>query len=487
MKVQNVHNWRGILTVIGCVCFHTALGNEYIWGCVNVYISSYLYFEGNQHNATTKLLLIFIPIRGFLLGFLFPLGPFLKNKFGITVILLIDSICFLSCFISFIFVKNIYAYIVILSIGFSVPMGLGYITTLDTAWRHFPEKRGLISGIILCAYGSGSFFLNLIAQYIVNPNNLKAKYLPGKVNDEKYFSKEVYKNVPYMWTILVIIWGSLLLIGILLIRNPKRKNTQEWALIQEKEEIPEDEIEVEKRFSLGDVNMMLPINVEVYPIENERGKIVREREEENIDPYSLPDIKTGLKSIQFWVLYTMLTFALIINYTFSFCYKPIGQHFGYSDYFLTVVGTIYVLFMGTTRIPFGYLFQRVKFKILITIIICGMVFCTSFLSIIGRNSEAGYLIIVDLCVIFIGGNFPIYTAMCPRIFGIKYGSQMYGFMAGWCYILAGLLTFFGNYHLPKSIGYNMYLLIPAGFNLVGLIMMWTLLPIKPKWIKTESS
>ena len=219
-KSKSKYNWAGITTIIGCMCIHTTIGSIYLWGCVNGYVCSYLYYEAGEKNATTRHLLMFLPIRGAMLFFLFPLGTYLDRRYGPKPVIIAVAITFMGCFIPFIWMRSMYGYIALLSLGFGVPTGLGYIPPLAVAWRHFPDKKGLVNGVILCAYGSGSFFLNILAQYLVNPNDEKAHYPPGNPNHEKYFKQEVYKNVPQMWIVLVIIWGVLLTIGVILIRDP---------------------------------------------------------------------------------------------------------------------------------------------------------------------------------------------------------------------------------------------------------------------------
>ena len=51
--------------------------------------------------------------------------------------------------------------------------GIIYIPIFDNAFLYFPEKRGLISGIIASAGGFGGFSFSLLAQLIINPNNDK--------------------------------------------------------------------------------------------------------------------------------------------------------------------------------------------------------------------------------------------------------------------------------------------------------------------------
>jgi MFS transporter, OFA family, oxalate/formate antiporter len=53
-------------------------------------------------------------------------------------------------------------------------MGLGigfcYLTPIKCGWEYFPDNKGMVSGIIMLAFGMGSFIFSFIALAVVNPN-----------------------------------------------------------------------------------------------------------------------------------------------------------------------------------------------------------------------------------------------------------------------------------------------------------------------------
>lgn len=83
----------------------------------------------------------------------------------------------------------------------------------------YPEKKGLIAGIIVGSFALGAFFFNFIATGIVNPNNKEpiSYVVDGVIN--KFFEPEVAENVPKMFLILASIYLVVITIGILLIEN----------------------------------------------------------------------------------------------------------------------------------------------------------------------------------------------------------------------------------------------------------------------------
>lgn len=42
---------------------------------------------------------------------------------------------------------------------------------LMCGWDHFPERRGMVSGIIIGGFGFASFFFDMISTSIVNPED----------------------------------------------------------------------------------------------------------------------------------------------------------------------------------------------------------------------------------------------------------------------------------------------------------------------------
>lgn len=83
--------------------------------------------------------------------------------------------------------------------------GLIYMVPLVCSWEHFPERKGLISGIIIGSYGLGSLIYTLVAKRIANPDNLNPTIVIDK--SLSYFDERVAKNVPQMLRVLCIMWA----------------------------------------------------------------------------------------------------------------------------------------------------------------------------------------------------------------------------------------------------------------------------------------
>ncbi|CDW85525.1 UNKNOWN [Stylonychia lemnae] len=47
-----------------------------------------------------------------------------------------------------------------------------YMAPIFAAWMHFPDRKGLVSGVILAGFGLGVFIYNIVSNKIANPQNL---------------------------------------------------------------------------------------------------------------------------------------------------------------------------------------------------------------------------------------------------------------------------------------------------------------------------
>lgn len=58
----------------------------------------------------------------------------------------------------------------------------------------------MVSGLIIAGYGFGAFIFNFVCKAICNPNNVEPSVSfeeDGKI--KKYFPRDVFKNVPFMF------------------------------------------------------------------------------------------------------------------------------------------------------------------------------------------------------------------------------------------------------------------------------------------------
>ena len=86
--------------------------------------------------------------------------------------------------------------------------------------EYFPDRKGLVTGIIVGSYGLGSFIFNLVATKIVNPTGASADIRTPDPN-LTLFHPSVANRVPLLLRILCMVWLCLVLIAASLISKPR--------------------------------------------------------------------------------------------------------------------------------------------------------------------------------------------------------------------------------------------------------------------------
>ena len=68
-------------------------------------------------------------------------------------------------------------------LGFGVTNAMTYMVPVHHGWLWFPERPGLVSGLIICGFGFGALIFNNVSRMIVNPDNESADD-DGKFTDQ---------------------------------------------------------------------------------------------------------------------------------------------------------------------------------------------------------------------------------------------------------------------------------------------------------------
>jgi MFS family permease len=70
-------------------------------------------------------------------------------------------------------VKSFELFLVLYAGLYGMGYGIVYIIHMKLAWTFFPERKGMMSGIILMFYSIGAFLFIQLTSMIANPNNEK--------------------------------------------------------------------------------------------------------------------------------------------------------------------------------------------------------------------------------------------------------------------------------------------------------------------------
>jgi len=124
---------------------------------------------------------------------------------------------------------------------FGCGIGLGYFPLLNNAWKYFPQKKGLLSGIILCCFGMGSFFWTFIADWLINPNN-EFVVSNKEEKDYGYYKPNVCDKITDFWFLMAfIVLVFMVIIGFLSFDYYEDKSIQSCESIEDEEEEKKEE------------------------------------------------------------------------------------------------------------------------------------------------------------------------------------------------------------------------------------------------------
>ena len=79
------------------------------------------------------------------------------------------------CAISASFITKFQVFLMVYPTIFGIMMGSGYLPPLQCGWEWLPDRKGLANGIILGAFGFGSFVFSFLVLAVINPDNVKAE------------------------------------------------------------------------------------------------------------------------------------------------------------------------------------------------------------------------------------------------------------------------------------------------------------------------
>ncbi|GAB6029498.1 hypothetical protein CHUAL_005252 [Chamberlinius hualienensis] len=443
--------WKGIAMVFGAVMVHLSLGTIYTFGNMAPYIASY-YRNYLKHDIKlSDMTWIFSGLIA-CMGLCMTIGGILDRRIGtrLTAIIGCSIMCtgiFLTYLtINYSFPLLILTYGVMYGGGISLP----YIALLSCGMRWFPEKRGLISGIIVAGFGMGTLIFNLVQTSYLNPNNLRP-------NKDGYFEdEELLKRVPNVFYILGAIYAGMQVIGCALANSPPppppppEHTPAEAAPVLAKLTIQNTKGE---NGADAEANKTVELNLESVQI-------------------TVPKHYTPLELLKTREFYLMWLTFFFNAQTANFCssmYKIFGQTFISDDLFLAIVGSIGAVFNAAGRIGWGLLVDRLSYKNCLRIMLTGsLIFLLTMPAtpLMGRYAFAFWMFIIQILIAASYVFFPAFTSKC---FGSQYAGTNYGLVFSQMVVNGptnGILT----RSLLDSVGFTWIYFVLAGFTVTSLIL-----------------
>ena len=170
--VDSKRKCAGIMTVIGGACLFMFIGCFFLWSNISLYVISYFHASNPDLKYDFIMFIDVILIGSEVCGY--QIGSYLlqKQRWNPKLILCLGGGIALTSLLLTSFTTSLNMFVFLYGVTNGLGTGMCYFVPLVCAWEYFPEKQGLITGIMLGAYGFASFFFGLISTFVVNPNNV---------------------------------------------------------------------------------------------------------------------------------------------------------------------------------------------------------------------------------------------------------------------------------------------------------------------------
>lgn len=157
------HKHNRIVPIIAAILIQLCLGTAYIWSVFQAGIAESL-FSGNNANAalTFSILLAILSVGS-------TIGGKMQDKIGPRITVIIGGLVLAIGFFFASFTTVSVPWLLWITYGVLGGLGMGFIysTTIACAQKWYPDKRGLITGVIVSALGFGGVVFTPIVEFII--------------------------------------------------------------------------------------------------------------------------------------------------------------------------------------------------------------------------------------------------------------------------------------------------------------------------------
>lgn len=421
MRLSLSKRAKGIFSVISAVIINIICGSLYSWSGINGYYISYLKYSDSP-TIEIKDGYFFMPIITFTTMCFSPLVTIINEKKGIKIISLISIILILITNIALYYSKNI-SCVYGCMICYGIINAMNYMPVIKNCLLYFPNKKGLINGLILFGYGTSSLIYNSIADYLINPEFRKINPSTG------FFDKDITNNMKKYLKFFNLFNGIMSLISYFLlfeykINDKEIKNTKNKDVI-------ENDINNTDNLDKNDNK-----KVEIKQISKNTENNVYEKEFEVKISVKEAFIQAS-KGRQLYELWIMSTVLQIVSFTISNTYRSFAQQCLMEEHFLSNITKTYSILSGVSRLIWGYLFDKFTFKCLYSICIITQAIVDS---LIFNSVNYPILFFFLLCFqsVVVSGKISLNVTMFTKVYGIKYFGFIYSVstaLGGFCHLL----------------------------------------------------
>ena len=415
------------------------IGNIFSFPNFIPYYKSYLYYKNNKKEVISELQLYFIAPTGIFVHNTLPsVTGFLDKIFGTRILTIIGVISLLGSQLIMYYFKDYYLLIISYAL-FGFCGSLTYFQSLKNCWKYFPNKKGVISGIIFSCFGLSSFAFTSIGDLIINPKSEE------KGEDGYYSEKISEKFLDYIKFYI----GCIIIMGTL-------SSILCFTYEEDKEENFENEFEGES----------LDLTKENNENKNEGQDNNKKENEKKEDKLTL---KESLLQLDFFKCLSIAGCTLIFGFLLSNTYRNFGTRKNLGDKGMQILSKIFTLLNTFSRLLWGVIYDKFGFKIPYIIICINQIVCGVLIYFSSKNIYT-YIIVVCFGVLSYAGHIILF----PNLIHHKFGVENSVIILGICGIFAGISCIFGPiltfFIIKKDEDYLKIYLIGAGPTIISLIL-----------------
>ena len=388
---------KGKLTVISAIIINIVCGSLYSWSGINGYYISYLKYNDSP-SIEIKDGYFFMPLITFTTMCFSPAITIINEKIGLKYISFLSTILIILTNIALYYSTNIF-YVYGCMILYGIINAMNYMPIIKNCLLYFPNKKGLINGLILFGYGTSSLIYNSIADYLINPTYRQINPSTG------FFDKNIADNIKKYLKFFNIFNGIMSTLSFIMLFEYKKNDNVN------------NDIKENNKKNLKD-------NKEKYEKEEERISVKE----------AFIQASKGIQIYQLWIMSTVLQ---IVSFTISNTYRSFGEQCLMSELFLSYLTKTYSILNGLSRLLWGFLFDKFSFKCLYSICIITQAIVDSILY---YSVNYPFLFFFLLCFqgIVVSGKISLNVTMFTKVYGINYFGFIYSIstaLGGFCHLL----------------------------------------------------
>ena len=416
--------------MLGGFCIHLVLGTLYLLPNITQAVTAHLRKYDDTITYNDTLLVYACALAG--QGLFMIAGGLIEVKIGARKCCLLGGAILVAGTLLSAAATTLNHLLLTDGIMFGMGMGICYSAPIACASRWMPEKKGLLSGIIVAGFGGGSFIFGQIALNILNPT--REGIVGGGQSKESYYdsNSRIANMVPTMFINLGLLYAILIIIGSSLLSDPPV--VAETVVFEsdlnvircDQNNLPQNRQLAGATYQQArtdDLESSSKIPVPVDPITittSEDMMPTAKLGRPQIGPKEL--VRTPLA----WHLASCIITTTVGGMYLCGTYKTFGQLSFSSEMFLSTVASTASLFSAVGRIFWGALGDRIGAReaLMCMTLLFSLIIVTFPLSpLLGQT---GFAVWTFLIFFFEGGNFALYMPVTIDTFGGRFAGANYG-------------------------------------------------------------